>query len=305
MASTLNTLDCVTDLGNTGLGTCPLIPGTIRGAFFSLSKFELGPADMADLKGALEDMANANNPRQRIYPIHSFAGITDNSEEQVQETLGYGANVPIRDGNYVWLFRYLKGGVCLHNQLRKFNSLNLHVIFYDDNNRLYGQRTENGLSSFPVTNFYVPKWSVSDGSVQTGFNIQFTFDSKYLNDLVGYVTADFDLEEVNGLQTAQLKVVGSPTTTVIPVEAKVDCSGDNVFDIYDAALASGALWSVTDSAGASLTIDSVVANPTLKSWTITLDEARSGAVTVSTVGVTALAVVDVIGFEFKPVTVPS
>lgn len=302
----LNRIECAEVFGNTGVADCSLIPVNILGAFLTPRNFVITEADAENLKEALEEAARLDNPRSRIYPIHGFEAATDNTEEDTVTTLGYGGRRKVRDGKYDWLFSYSIGGICLHNELRKFAKSKWGVLFYDAQGVLYGRNSGGNMAAIPLEYFDAPKWNLNDGATETSFGAQFVFDPKYLNEQISFVKVDFDFQDITGLQTVNLSVVGTPTTTVISVTATAVCGGESLYDVYSAELAAGTLWNVSDAAtGASLVIDSVVANDVTKSWVLTLDEARTGPVVVSTKSLSDLETAGIVGFEFKPVTVPA
>lgn len=303
--ATINKILCAEAFGNTGAASCSLVPVNMVGAFLAPLGEIITQAQANDLTKTLQDAAERSNPLNRIYPIHGFTALADNSEEDVVSTLGYGGRTKIRPGFYDWMYEYVLGGICTHNELIRLSRRKLGVYFYDAKNVLYGRNIATGIGSIPLEFFDVPKWSANDGSVEVKFNIQFSFAPKYLNENIGFLQTDIDFTDIKGLQTANLQAKGAQTTTVLNVEAVTSCGGDNLYNLFDNDLAVGGLWSVRDSVtGNVLLIDSVAANPTTGTWTITLDQARTGAVIVGTTDLQSLISADVTGYEFKQTLIP-
>src|SRR5678810_1267689 len=137
----LNKIFCGQDAKNTGICDCFLDPKLIIGAILVpkdkvFTAEELADANIQETMEALVEETAKN----RILPIQGFVAITDNSEEPVEQTFGYGTIEPVRDGNYNWIFGFRKGGVNLSNSLRSYNGLTnkYAVIFIENQNHLLG-----------------------------------------------------------------------------------------------------------------------------------------------------------------------
>jgi hypothetical protein len=113
---TLNKPLCATEYGNTGYGECFLEPSKIVGAIQVPKEFEITEDDYATLQDFLNTKVSAG-VGARIFPYHNFISVTDNTEDVTINTTDYGAKIFIRDGFYDFTFRYLKGGVQLHQEI--------------------------------------------------------------------------------------------------------------------------------------------------------------------------------------------
>lgn len=302
----LNQFNCTSSFGNTGIGKCSLIPSFIVGMFLVPNNLVITEANAANLQTFLEDKAKDSNKNNRIYPVHNFVGMTDNSEEAVSETTGYGFAIPLRDGNYSWTFRFVQGGICLLKELQKFNHQNMSALFIDSNGVVYGRNVPTGLAGVPLISFYAGKWTLSDSSTIANFAITVTFDPKHLNQDLGFIKDDnFIASDVVGLQSVNVSPVGSQTTTVLNVSVAAACGGENLFDLYSTELADGSLWNVLDSTtGAALTVSSVAANAANKSFAITVSATRSNPSLVSLKDVATLEAADIFGVESNVALVP-
>lgn len=302
----LNQFNCTSSFGNTGIGKCSLIPAYIVGMFLVPNNLVITEANAANLQTFLEDKAKDSNKNNRIYPVHNFVGMTDNSEEAVSETTGYGFAVPLRDGNYSWTFRFIQGGICLLKELQKFNHQNLSALFIDANGVVYGRNTATGLAGVPLISFYANKWTISDSSTVANFGVTVTFDPKHLNQDLGFVKDDnFNASDVVGLQSVNISPTGSQSATIINVSVAAACGGEDLFDLYQSELADGTVWNVADSTtGAAATISSVAANSATKSFAITVSAARTNPSLVSLKDVATLEAADIFGVESNTVIVP-
>lgn len=302
----LNQFNCIEAFGNTGIGRCALIPSYIVGMIIVPNNFLITEANSVNLQTFMDDAAKNPSKPNRIFPIHNFVGLTDNSEDVVTESLGYGYTVPIRDGNYSWTFRFIQGGVCLLKALQSYNGSNVTVLFYDSNGVVYGRNTANGLMGVPLISFFAGKWTLTDSTTVATFAVTVTFEPKYLNQDLGFIKDEaFTASDVIGLQDVNINAVGAQTATILSVSATAACGGENLFDLYSDELADGALWDVRNgSTGAALTVTSVAANAVNKTFTITLSAARTNATIVGLAGTDVLEAAGIMGIESKPVVIP-
>lgn len=315
----INAIDCSTGIKNSGVGTCFLFPSFMRGALKVSPDFRI-PGTYADslaLRTALIAAAQADNASQRLFPLHNFKTITDNTEDTVMQTMGDGTQVPVRDGNYNLTFQYLDGGLCLHQNLRSWNG-NGYYLFYDDQFIIYGWRQQNEDGTYSIGGipalFRANPWKFNDGSNVANFSVYFSFAPTYLNDSLGFIKAGFNLAEVKGLQTMVLQQGNTaPAAGVIHVQVKAGCDYANQFDLYGTDLADEALWIAINAAtGNEIDITSVTASGSgdTGEMIVTLDSTdpdypttTTSKVTLKLVGPTELAAADIVGFESNTLTV--
>ena len=302
----LNFIACADVFGNTGIGKCSMIPKNVVSVFLVPNNFVITPANAANLQTFLQGKAQAANKSERIFPIHNINTFTDSSEDPVSETTGYGDVVPLRDGNYNWNFRYIKGGICLLKSLRKFNGQNLSVLFVDADGVIFGRSLNGNLAGVPLISFFQRKWSGSDSTTVANMSFDLSFKPQYINEQFGFVKDEsFDPSSIYGIQDLIITQSGVSTDTVLNVSVSTACGGENVFDLFGEELADGTLWVVLNAlTGAPLTITSVAQNAATKSFVITLDAARTTAVIVSLVATDVLATNDIEGFESNSLEIP-
>lgn len=301
----LNTRVCTAAGGNTGIADCSLTLQNILAGFLVPSSFELTNANLASAStalAALQAAASNDNPLLRIYPLPEVVGMTDNTEDVVLQTLGYGAPVPVRDGKYNLQFQYTRGGNCVSNQLRKFNGLNYKVIFIDAAGVLFGTKVGTSLKGIPLDYFYASPFRFNDGSNITNLGYRMTFNPTYINENLGFISLNLaDVLAINGLQNAVVTLGAARATNVIKVKVLTGCSGTDLYDTYSAELANVARWVVTYN-GLNITITSVAVDANIKGWTITLDAAdpdynAAGPFAVNLAAPSVLAAAGVTGYE--------
>lgn len=312
----VNTISCLTNIGNTGIGSCYFTPAFIRMAIRVPDNYELTSAELDTLQATLTADTLADSKSARIYPIPGFKGITNNSEDVVTQTLADGTIVVVRDGNYDVTFQYIDGGMCLHKSLRSWNNQPGKYIFVDSNNVLMGWRKVKAdgsvvLAGMPAL-FFAPKWALNDGANVAAFTVRFNIQSNYMNEDLGFFQAPFNVSEIVGLQTVALKQGTTANLNgLLHVHASYGCDGSNFGEVYDTELAVDSLWITKNkTTGQVIDITTVAYNATTGDFDIQLDVAdpdypasATADVTVQLAGPTALAAADVVGFESNVVTV--
>jgi len=270
----INQIVCTAAGGNTGIPDCALtLKNTVTG-FLVPSAFELTAANLLTPEAtlaALMTAANSDNPLTRIYPLPEAVGVTDNSEDVTLQTFGYGAAVPVRDGNYNLTYAFTRGGNCVNNTLQKFNGLNYRFIGVDASGVLYGTKVGTSLKGIPLDYFYAMPFKHNDGSNVTGFAWRISYKPVYVNSGLGFIQLNLaDVLNISGLLNINLVLPTPRVTNVIKVKAVTGCSGVDLYDTYSASLVTASNWLVTE-AGANITITSVALDANLKAFTITLD----------------------------------
>jgi len=314
--ATLNQIICAQNLRNTGFGDCVLDWGRIVTAIRVPKNKVFTQAELDDLQTTLAAARLAASKSNRIYPIHGFQAITDNSEETIYQTLGYGAQIPIRDGNYRWTFQYIDGAMCLTFALRTMNfSGTTYWLLGDDKDRLFGYKKKistgvYGMGGTPLL-FHANKPKAPDGTNAAAYTVFMDINPKFLIDNMAFVQADFALSDITGLQDVALKQTGTSSAGVFKIQALTGCDGSNLFDLYSTELAAAGLWVVTNATtGNAITITSVAADANAKAFTITLSSSdpdypatSGGLVNVSLADPTTLDAADVSGFESNTIQV--
>lgn len=314
MANLINTIQCSSDIKNTGICDCFFDPKNPLGMIFVPKDFKLTESDIANIQTFLEAKTRAAKG-SRIYPVQNFISLTDGTEDATVESFAYGQKETVREGIYSWSFVFRKGGVSLSNKLRTFNGKesSFSVVFFDAQNALYASSiTEaNGSKSIvgiTLSRIYAAPWKVNDGTKNSAYMINVEFSPTYINEKLGFVkidAADYLLTELNGLQDLVLSQAAAPAASgVFTVAIATDC-GENLFDTYGALLVNPSLWVATNkTTGAAINVTSVVANSGLKVFTVTLDTADTDypatvglPVEFTLVDSVSLATANIVGFE--------
>ena len=305
--SELNKKACLVGQANTGFGDCVLTMAHVVGAFIVPANKSFSPTDLVDFKATLQEAAFAANKNNRIFPIHNFEQLADNSEDKNVQTLTYGGKYPLTEGDYDWAFQYIQGGHCLHTSLRKFNGLGRSVLFYDAKGIIYGWKDGEALKGIPLVYFFANKFTLSDGSAATAYTAQFVLKPKYMNDSLGFVEPDFDPATVSGLQDVVLTAGATAAPDDPVMKAVVGCGGSDMSELYETELAVPGAWKVTHN-GQVVSLLSVVYTPAVKGWTLSVDPAdpnysATAATVVSLEDPLALELLGVVGFASNSVSI--
>jgi hypothetical protein len=258
MSNLLNTLVSTDAYGNSGIQATYFSPDEIVGAILVPKDWKIDSTYLGTNGISLKTNMQADTRKtigDRIFPIFSFGGITDNSAESKYQTFGYGSERKASDGKYTWTFDLLQGGISLIKNLRKFKSSDYDVLFCTRDSYLIGTGTGTTGEMKGVTCdlMDVFPWKAPDGTNATGLKIKFSLSlgaTKELNEDVAYIKTDFDIEtNVKGLINVTLSDVGTQSTTHIYVGAKTNEGDVNLYSLYGADLAKPTAWIYKTAAG--------------------------------------------------------
>lgn len=298
MANKRGQLNCAENTKNVGFGSCVLNIKQIKGVLLYDGPRTFTVAEIADMQATLIADAHADSKLQRMYPIHNFESMTDNSEALVIETFDYGAKAPVRDGDNDWTFRYRDGGNCLQNALRTHNGKR-YVLFYDIENRIFGFNKLGDFATIPLQFFWAHAFKPATGSTTSQLMVQFVFLAKYMNEESDFVKLDFDPAELDAIQDIDI-ILNSwdQDTGVANVTLQIKCGAENAWDLFNAQIVAGSFQAFDDE-GNAVAVSSVVANAN-KTFDITLatgDLPDDGTVTLSGRAVSVLAGQNIEDFE--------
>lgn len=315
----LNKIICAANVKNTGICECFFDPKLIDGYILVPKDRVFTETELLDanIQATLE-AAIAVSPAGRIYPVNGLVAITDNSEDDVIQTFGYGGQTDAREGDYNWFFQFLNGGLNLSNNLRSFNGLigKYRVIFtISSQNIMFGTSRkdangDNGLGGIPLVRLKPGnKWKPADGTNVAQYGSNFSFKAPYINEQIAYKsvsTESYILSELNGLEDIKLAIVeaDSAADTVL-VRADSDCGSTDLYDLYDDELNQAVAWVVEKADGTAVTI-TVAKDDDAKAWLLsyTTAEVEDGdTITLAAPAVLGAAPINVVGYEANTVIV--
>lgn len=301
-----NKIFCGQDAKNTGICDCFFDPKLIVGAILVPRNKVFTEDELLDanVQATLEALIEATK-KNRIFPIQGFVAITDNSEEPVEQTYGYGTIEPVRDGNYNWVFGFRKGGINLSNALRTFNgqTSKYAVIFIESQNHLLGTTRkdvngDNGLAGIPLEVLFTYPWKANDGSNLASYRTKFNFLPIYINENIAFKkvsVTSYVLQELVGLADIELSLLDG-SGTALTIGADTDCGSTNLYDLYADEFENEEAWEAEDADGAAIVVNSATKNEDLKGWDLEFASAPA-VVRMAAPATLADAPVNVSGYE--------
>ncbi len=198
-------------------------------------------------------------------------------------------------------------GQKLFQNLRKFNRAIVPVFTDDDSNNLWGTGNADLSFSGEMAQIFVSGNGFGDGTKAMVADISVAYISAGdFNDSSKYMPLNFNVNEAKGLKDVVLSEYTVSATNVRQIAAytptaKLGVSLNQELD-FGVKMANAARWVLKNSAGATVTITSVVDVPGL-GWTVTIDSTAytalaSGAqLFLSWIDPTTLDAADVTGVE--------
>jgi hypothetical protein len=268
--ATLNKPLCATNYGNTGVGECFIDLDKLIGAIQVPPSFQIAQSDVAGLLAFFETKIHAAIGT-RVFPYPKLTNITDNTEDITINTTDYGDKIYVKDGFYDWTFRYLNGGVQLHQELAKNGGANKHFLFFDKNSVLVGYKSGAYLKGIPVDQFRVLPWRPNTGAESALFNMRFIIDPVYLNGgNLGFLKVDFNLLDLAGLQDIELRIIDQ-AANVATVQVRSKISDVNLYETYRTNLLETTAWRAFKSSGALSSVTNVADNAGDEGFDVTLN----------------------------------
>ena len=277
--SKLNRLICAVYRKNVGYGTCPFNPDLIVTILLFGTERVFTDAELDELEQILRDLAVSDSKDTRMYPVKNIVDIADNTEDETIETTGYGSKFLVRDGDYDITFRLSgAGGVCLQNALSTFNGPTPFLLV-DKQGRIIGTKKNGKLATIPPQFFYAKNIKLPTGSTGVGYYVRISFFSKYISKDIAFVKADFDVDDIDGLQ--DLKIVQNSfdsETGELNISLLTDCGSVNVGETYNEILsANPSLFIATNGeTGVDIAVTSATWNAGTKTFDVVLDIESGG-----------------------------
>jgi len=292
--SILNVPTCTTDRGNTGTPACYFDIKHIKSVILAPATQSFSAANMADVDTFIAAMQAATiaGTSARIYPVSNFVGVTDNTEEAVFETSGYGDKRFTREGDYQFKFEFWKGGMCLNKQLRKFNKGSWSVYLVDAQNQVWGKKVGTALAGFSAS-IYTEKPKINDGTAATKYMIDLSLPNpEELADDFGVVVLDCSFDDfVKGILNVNITVTVS-TEADVTYTIATECGNDDLYDFYADELADTDAIILKNNSGTPVVASAVVKVPASKAWKASAT-LTAGTYTIELPTPAALAALDI------------
>lgn len=266
--SIINQINCGASTDNTGINSCTFDPKEFVGSLLvptgtTISQAQINSA--GGLSAYITSMLNEDDKSKRFQLIGNFEEVEDNSEDAVTETLGYGMERTIREGQYRMTFRFIKGGKCFHTAVRTYAGQEdaYDVLFIDSQMALIGTHVEVDsdihIAGYTLSQIYVPKMTIADGSTMAGYRITYALaDETQLNDRFAFVLpTGGDKSNMNRLKgIIDVRIVSESTLSGADLDVHVfgGCGATNMVDLFSTELSASAAWLAKGVGGADIPI---------------------------------------------------
>jgi len=279
---------CVNTLKNTGISKCQINIQAIKKAI-------LLPPDATEFTGEtaaefttwLKAGIQSENIINRFLVLPGFNGLTDNTDDPVEDTDGYGHKRKIKDSEVSFSCTY-DSNICLSKKLRALNNQKMLVIFIDEKDNAFGVQTETGFTGFQCECWFSQSKLPTDGKVQRPVAYIGLLDVTEYQDEIDFISMDWKQSAINGLIDVVLTGTGAALAGSVTITD--ECSGIDITSTYSTLLAKKEAWKVDGTTPA--------ADPTYASGKFTF-ALTSGAHTIDLVDPAALLAlaVPVMGIE--------
>ena len=255
---------------NTGVNSQYLVPGFIHKVMLVPKDTMITQTQSQSMYATAQAGIANNTDSSRWFPIGNFTAMEDKSSKAVVNTTSIGSFVFIRDGKYHIEFTYMRGGVQLHNKLRKKFHLQQDswemLIVDKDTNCFMGTKPALNSSGYVTKGYtleqiYVEQYDFNNATDEAKFRIGFVFaDVDEFNERISIIQVPDSqpLMLLNGLKDLEFQTFPAPYQVLTAAVAKLRVTtGGGATDLYtlygSALVAITAQFSFRDASGNALT----------------------------------------------------
>jgi len=276
---------CNTKVGNTGQPSCDTKIQKLTMLILAYDGFKIPASSLITFEDALAHLRAATIaalPKNRVYPIKTVEGLTDNTEASEVIKSGYGNPQYSNEKPHTFEIDTENLGIGYYKNLRKFKGQKNLRAFWVDTTFIGGQKNANGdLVPFECT-FDAKQVKVGDGGGTITKNmVDFSLKrATALSDDIEQIVFDEDYDLANDLYGVLGVELSSPAAWV--VKAKEMITKTDLYDSYADALAVTGAWKATNAVtGAAIAVSTVVKDIVNKGWTITLATVTAADITLA------------------------
>lgn len=261
----LNSVDCGTKRKGTGILDCIQELGIPAGFITVPTNWSLDIETGDFNKEHIQEQIQAG----ALVPFLVATNFTDNSEEDVFETLNSGVQVPVRDGKPLFTYEY-NNGYCWHSAAYTHNGFrNRNVILVWDNDVFGFAVSADGTTIKGLTAGYIKTGNFmnNDGTTGSKTNISMQLIDPYQYNaemmLLNSQNTDVSIDEIKGVVDTMVSVPTVPAATDTEVSVKVVAHCNQAIDILG--------LEATDFAVSGHTVTAAVYNSTTGMYDLTVD----------------------------------
>lgn len=217
-------MGCKAKFNNTGKSRCQIDWMLLKKVIVLPLGTEFTGSDIDDW---LQQGIHKADPSQRFYPMPDITGVEDNTGDGSSYTNGIGVTTNITPGLVAFTQRF-DPDVCLQNRLiGGFNdNITRSFLFIDQNNRIWGVKTANGMKGF-TGRLYVKGSGITSPDNIAEPSISYSLTKAAEMENKWFVESDVAAEEIDGLLDVTMSVVTDSSNLLI--KFSVDgCGNDDV-----------------------------------------------------------------------------
>jgi hypothetical protein len=140
-------LNCARGLGNTGQPSCAISIEKLEGLLMTTDGFKIPAASLTSFDTAfayLQAATLAANPLQRIYPLHTIEGLTNNTAAPEKKLSGYGNTQSVTEQPQQFEVEIENNGIEYYKKLRTWNGRKDVRVYWIDKTFIGGYLDSNG-----------------------------------------------------------------------------------------------------------------------------------------------------------------
>lgn len=140
-------LSCARGLGNTGQPSCAISIEKLEGLLMTTDGFKIQAASLTSFDTAfayLQTATLAADPLQRIYPLHTIEGLTNNTAAPEKKLSGYGNTQSVTEQPQQFELEIENNGIEYYKKLRTWNKRKDVRVYWIDKTFIGGYLDSNG-----------------------------------------------------------------------------------------------------------------------------------------------------------------
>lgn len=238
-------MGCKAKFNNTGKSRCQIDWMILKKVIVMPLGTEFTGSDIDDW---LQQGIHKADPSQRFYPMPDITGVDNNTGDGSSYTNGIGVTTYITPGLVAFTQRF-DPDVCLQNRLiGGFNdNITRSFLFIDQNNRIWGVKTANGMKGF-TGRLYVRGSGITSPDNIAEPSISYSLTKAAEMESKWFVESDVAAEEIDGLLDVTMSVVTDSSNLLI--KFSVDgCGNDDVTAEMQTIAGQVNCWLVGDTNG--------------------------------------------------------
>ena len=140
-------LSCARGLGNTGQPSCAISIEKLEGLLMTTDGFKIPAASLTSFDTAfayLQTATLAADPLQRIYPLHTIEGLTNNTAAPEKKLSGYGNTQSVTEQPQQFELEIENNGIAYYKKLRTWNGRKDVRVYWIDKTFIGGYLDSSG-----------------------------------------------------------------------------------------------------------------------------------------------------------------